>query len=594
MSNGITNNPNVYRQPIIQQPSFTADGKPISATNNAVVQNNPLLNAATSTPSNPGILVGGTVGTAAGLMWLNNFINNPLITKDYNNTFFRKIETFVDKYASKPFAQKITSSLRKANAWFKNNVVRKSEILRTLWSKNSIGRNFAQSTAAGTNGHLANRALQVMEEYQRATGFSGFDTIIAKAKNESYKYYDEIIDAIKNSGADISKVMSNKPWWGFGLIENKSSLKEILNKDTLIKNYKAGGKTLGQKVSGYLMRGLECVTNGTFSGKGAVLMQALIIAQSISEATKAEKGEKFSTFMASWAELMSFIATGAIQVRIINKASALKFIGMSPKNVKALQEAVRLGNIAAKAGDATAYYNNASIINNLKTAAKHSTKWYQKPLKWIGNIVGWARPNETLMPLNKGTALSKIARGFTKAKSYLGFAGRMAIVMAIVVPIFSKIAKGISYKIFGKPVKTIEKEKAKEEAEKKAAEQSQAQQLEELLKQQAQQQGINTQTYTQQPAQPGDLLTRMQQQTQQRQQMATQPMQPVANQGLQPIGATTISKTPEENAGIKRSYIPNSTLGKENPVNMAATRSAAIDAVLRQADWAEAQASKYL
>ena len=491
--------------------------------------------------------------------------------------------------------QKITSTLRNANAWFKKNIVNKSEILRTLWRKNSIGRNFAQSTAAGTNGHLASRALQVMKDYQSATGFKGFDAIIAKAEKESYKYYDEIINAIKNSGADLSKVMSSKPWWGFGLVKNKASLKEILNKDILIKNYKAGGKTLGQKVSGYLMRGLECVTNGTFSGKGQVLMQALFIAQSLSEASKAEKGEKFSAFMANWAELMSFLATGALQVRVINKASALKFIGMSPKNVKALQEAVRLGNIAAKAGDTAAYYRNANIINNLKTAAKHSTKWYQKPLKWIGNIVGWARPNETLMPLNKGTMISKAARFFTRAKSYLGFAGRMAIVMAIVVPIFSKIAKGISHKIFGKPVKTIEKEKAKEEAEKRAAEESQAQQLEELLKQQqAQQQVPNTQAYTQQPSQPGDLLTKMQQQAQQSQQMGAQPMQHIPNQGLQPIAATAISKSPEENAGIKRSYIPNATLGKENPVNLAATRSAAIDAVLRQADWAEAQASKYL
>lgn len=563
-----------------QQPTFTADGKPISATNNAVVQNNPLLNAATSTNQNPAVLVGGTIGSAAGLMWLNDKINNPLLNNDYNNTFFKKIEVFVDKYASKPFVQNTRTVLRNANAWFKKNIVRKSEILRTLWQKNSIGRNFAQSQAAGTNGHLANRALEIMKNYQKATGFTGFDNIIAKAEKESFKYYDEIINTIKTSGADLNKVLAQKPWWGFGIIKNKSSLKEILNKDILIKNYKAGGKTLGQKFAGYLMRGAECITNGLFSGKGPVLLQALFVAQSISEATKAEKGEKFSTFMASWAELMSFLATAALQVRVTNKLAALKFIGMSPTDVKKLQEAVELGNIAAKAGNTAEYYRHASVINNLKTAAKHNTKWYQKPIKWVGDIIGWARPKEMLMPLNKGTMFSKIARGLAKFKTGIGFVGRMAFVMAVVIPIFSGIAKRLSYAIFGKPVKTIEREKAKELAESQQAENKQAQQLDEVLKPQS-----NQQTPT---GKPGSLLEEMQEKYNNKTN-TTQPV--VANQ---PIATTPVTKTAEQNAGIKRSYIPNPILGVENIVQPSATRNAAIDAVLRQADWAEAQAQKYL
>ena len=65
---------------------------------------------------------------------------------------------------------------------------------------------------------------------------------------------------------------------------------------------------------------------------------------------------------------------------------------------------------------------------------------------------------------------------------------------------------------------------------------------------------------------------------------------PVASQTLQPIASTTIKKTPEEDAGIKRSYVPNAYLGTENPVNPASSRSAQIDEVLRRADIAEARA----
>ena len=87
---------------------------------------------------------------------------------------------------------------------------------------------------------------------------------------------------------------------------------------------------------------------------------------------------------------------------------------------------------------------------------------------------------------------------------------------------------------------------------------------------------------------PGSLLEQMQQNYNNKT-TSNQPV--VANQ---PISATSMNKTAEENAGIKRSYIPNATLGVENIVQPSATRNAAIDAVLKQADWAEAQAQKFL
>ena len=175
-------------------------------------------------------------------------------------------------------------------------------------------------------------------------------------------------------------------------------------------------------------------------------------------------------------------------------------------------------------------------------------------------------------------------------KTGLGYVGRGAFVFMVVIPVIASIAKNIGYAIFGKPTKTIAREKAKEEAEKLAAQQEQ-----QNIQQTQTQQPAATQQQTSQPAQqpaqqavqqpqqsakPGNLLDKMKQNQ----------ANPVASQTLQPIASTTIKKTPEEDAGIKRSYVPNAYLGTENPVNPASSRSAQIDEVLRRADIAEARA----
>lgn len=592
MSQNISSNIplNQYRQ--YHQPSntnFTATPAAANISDKGVVQNNPLLNAAANPTDNPlSFLAAAGVSTAA-LMGVNNFVNKPLQNKEYDQTFFKKIETFIDKYATKPKAQSFFDKLRNLKTGAKN-LINKSEILRTLTQKPSIGGPQVQSQAASVKGHLASRAIEAMKkykaEYKLATGneFKEFDAILKKAEKDSYKYYDDIIRTIKGSSADLSKVISKKPWWGFGIVNNKITLREILNKDILIKNYKTAGKSIGQKVSGYLMRGMECLTNGMFSGKGQVLIQALMIAQAASEASKAEKGEKFSTFMASFAELASFIATMGIQMRVVNHLAGLKYIGMSPENVKKYQKAMEIANKAAAMGNKKAYGKMCLYMENLKQAAKANTKWYQKPFKWIGNLVSFGRIKETLKPLKAtktATAFAKIPYGL---KVGLGYAGRIALLMGIVVPIFSGIAKKMSYAIFGKPVKTLEREKLKEQAEAQAMEQQAQQQTVQPTQPMQQPQATQAVTPTQQ-SKPGNLYD----------QLNNKYNHPISSQPMSPsTPAASTLRTPEENAGIRRSYVPNPILGVENTVNPASTRSAQIDAVLRQADIVEAQAQRYL
>lgn len=590
MSQNISGLPNLnpnYQYQKQNQPNFSADGKAVPISTQGVVQNNPLLSAVSSQPENPLKFLAAAGVSTAGLMTINNYINNSLLTKKYDSTIFKKIETFVDKYASKPVTKNILNKLKTVKDWIKTQAG-KSKIIDTLVKKPSIGGPMVQSQAAGAKGHLASRALEVMKKYKAQNpNYTGFDAIIKRAEKESYKYYDEIIRTINNSGADLTKVITKKPWWGFGIVKNKSSLQEILNKNILIQNYKAGGKTLGQKISGYLMRGTEALTNGLFSGKGAVLIQALMIAQSMNEASKAEKGEKFSTFMASFSELMAFMATMGIQMRVVNGIGGLKYLGMTPMQTKRFKVAMKLANKAAKAGDTAGYMRNVNIMNNLKTISKSSLKWYQKPLKWLGDLVTIGRIKETLKPLKSSklaTAFAKIPYGL---KVGLGYAGRIALIMGVIIPIFSGLAKKISYAIFGKPVKTLEREKQKEEIEKTG---------QQTTPQEQPQQPQQVQQPVQGPVPHGDLVDKMNNPQQYQQQPQPQPQQQAipAQSMTQPIASTPVNKTPEQNAGITRNYIPNPVLGAENPINPSATRSAAIDAALRKADLAESQARKFL
>lgn len=605
MNQNIVNYPKLqgyYQQNQMQQPNFAAGNQPVAA-GNAMVQNNPILSRVSQQQDeNPAKMLATAAGTSAAFLALNNLINSPLQTKDYNNTFFKKIETVVDTFGAKPKVKAVTDAISKFKTATKVKI-NNSEILRTLFHKPSIGGSMVQSQAAGAKGHLASRALEIMRKYKEANpNFNGFDHILKKAGKDAYKYYDEIINTIKTSGADLNKVMTKRPWWGMGIIQNKASLKEVINKDILINNYKSAGKTLGQKVSGYLMRGAECVTNGLFSGKGQVVIQAFMVAQSLKEASKAEKGEKFSTFMASWTELMSFLATMGIQMRVVNHLAGLKNIGMSVADVAKYQKAMKIANRAATIGNHKAYAKMTMLMDALKKSASANTKWYQKPLKWIGQLFSFGRINETLKPLKVskiGTTFSKIPYGL---KVGLGYIGRVAFVMGVVIPIFSGIAKRISYTIFGKPVKTLEKQKAEEKAAEEQAKANEMKQQEEYAQKLAELQNNQIKPAQQayqpsQTAKAGNLLDKMNNKYNQTNQTYPQQNQIIANQPLQQQPYTQTASTPIQSspdAGIKRTYMPSPILGKENLQSAAEARSARINEVLRQADWAEMQASKFI
>ena len=106
-----------YYQQSQQNPNFTASGTPI--TTGAAIENNPLINAAASTPDNPAKFLAAMGISTAALFGINNFINNPLQSKKYDQTFFNKVEKYIDNnISSKPKVKKFTDYLHNLKSLF--------------------------------------------------------------------------------------------------------------------------------------------------------------------------------------------------------------------------------------------------------------------------------------------------------------------------------------------------------------------------------------------------------------------------------------------------------------------------------------------
>lgn len=566
-----------------QNPNFAAyPNNPQINAGAKKIEDNTLLKQAQKTQDNPAVLIGGALGFGIPLLWASSVLNKQL-RGNYDDTFFGKIEQFGDRLGNKPALKSTGTKLAAFNEWFKNNVVNKSEILRSIWTKPSVGGSMAQGQATGTMGHLATSARELMEAYDKAHGTTVFKDILEKTAKDSHKYTKEIFEALKAHPETHAEFFNtSKAWVPMPkFLQKGGTLGEIYNKMRLTQNYKNITNSLGKKLSGGTFRALEALSNGMAGGKLAVALQAFFLAQSLKEGLDAPKGDRFKTFAESMASFMAMMLTMGLQLRVFNKAAGLKNIGMSPENYKKYHETIEKLNAAGKAGDEAAYKTLKAELKNIKSG---KVKFWQKPFKWVGNLLSWGRIKETVRPLKSTNPLKNAIKmtGYG-AKIGAGYVGRFAFIATVVMSLFTDTAVKISHKIFGRPQKSI----LDKEEEPKTDEQANAQQLEELKKEIEAEMAAKQTAQAPQQAQninykKGDLLTNMQK---------PKAQQPIASQSLaaQSVAKTENTELPE----LKRTYIPSPILGPEAEISPAESRTARIDAVLRQADLAEAQAQRF-
>lgn len=566
-----------------QNPNFAAyPNNPQINAGAKKIEDNTLLKQAQKTQDNPAVLIGGALGFGIPLLWASSVLNKQL-RGNYDDTFFGKIEQFGDRLGNKPVLKSTGTKLAAFNEWFKNNVVNKSEILRSIWTKPSVGGSMAQGQATGTMGHLATSARELMEAYDKTHGTTVFKDILEKTAKDSHKYTKEIFEALKAHPETHAEFFNtSKAWVPMPkFLQKGGTLGEIYNKMRLTQNYKNITNSLGKKLSGGTFRALEALSNGMAGGKLAVALQAIFLAQSLKEGLDAPKGDRFKTFAESMASFMAMMLTMGLQLRVFNKAAGLKNIGMSPENYKKYHETIEKLNAAGKAGDEAAYKTLKAELKNIKSG---KVKFWQKPFKWVGNLLSWGRIKETVRPLKSTNPLKNAIKmtGYG-AKIGAGYVGRFAFIATVVMSLFTDTAVKISHKIFGRPQKSI----LDKEEEPKTDEQANAQQLEELKKEIEAEMAAKQTAQAAQQAQninykKGDLLTNMQK---------PRAQQPIASQSLaaQSVAKTENTELPE----LKRTYIPSPILGPEAEISPAESRTARIDAVLRQADLAEAQAQRF-
>lgn len=587
-----------------QNPNFEAYKNAQVSSGANKLEDNTLLKQAEKSKDNPAVLVGGTVGFGAFLLWITGRLNEQL-RGDYDKTFFGKMEKWGNELGGKPIVANTGKKAAGLGSWIKTNVIDKSEILRSIWNKPSMGGPQVQSQAAGTLGHVSNSAREYMEFYDKKYGTELFKDVLEKTAKEPHKYADELVNAIKAHPEAKDIVMKKPCWWLPKFAVKGNTLGEIENKIRLTKNYKSWSNPLGAKLSGGTFRSLEALSNGMAAGKVAVLLQAFFLAQSLKEGMDAPKGDKVKTFMESIASFMAMMLTMGIQLKAFNAVAGMKFIGMKPEDYKKYHDLIDRINAAAKNGDKATHTALKAELKNLKKAG--NVKFWQKPFKWAGNILSWGRIKETIRPVtevNNATGffnrLGKNIKNGLKMTPYgakvgASYAGRFALIATVVMSIFTDTGVKISHAIFGRPKKSIlDKEETKEEpADKSKMAQSAQQKLQEqeqLLKQVQEAQKAVNNPHAVNPNvkyKEGNLLTQMKA----NQGHLNAPMG-AQTLGGQPLGAQNINST--EQPEVKRTYVPNPILGPEDEISPAESRTARIDAVMKQADRAELQAQKFL
>ena len=266
-----------------------------------------------------------------------------------------------------------------------------------------------------------------------------------------------------------------------------------------------GVSALGRALPSGFAKIHEGLTSDFVGGKIAPIMQAYFIASAALKAKDAPKGQKLATFMDEESGAASFLITMPIATSLLARAGGMKYIGMGANKtaqtaavdkfrgmVKALNAKIDAGTISR--GE---YVQEAKKI---KEFLKGDTKFWQKPFKLLGRIIGSNYKAETIKPFlenvdNLPADASKLkvlgASVSNRLQSLLyrlktgckvdgrkagiggtfGGALRFALVMFVLSPIVSKPIKWAVNKIFGKPYdpegdKKAEAKKAKKEAKK--------------------------------------------------------------------------------------------------------------------------------
>lgn len=349
------------------------------------VNENPLVKNA-SAADNPLVMVGTGVATWGALIALMNKINDGCKTKD-GTSVLHKLRDFGNKTSQRIdshsfFKSKTYDTIKKNYAeikeFFAKKVIEKSDFLKTLFRTPTVAKNpQVLMMANGTEAEVATAAVQLFDKYVQGPVIPGKEYLHGKdghklhklgfVKNPNNPTKEEIaefenfvknhnrkedIDRIlkiceKNAGETFEVSKGLKIWrtnkylsdylpFTKDLFKRNVHFSEFANKLKVLTGGDAAAKGLGKFLPRAYLRNIQAITFGLDGSKVGMAMQAFFLTSTFLQTAKAEKGDKFKTFMENMFSNQAMYLTMALSIRWMHKFGGLRYLPLKgdPKKLE--------------------------------------------------------------------------------------------------------------------------------------------------------------------------------------------------------------------------------------------------------------------
>lgn len=415
-----------------------------------------------------------------GLYLLNKLLPG-LHGGEYSKSLSGRLANFGDKIANGKLATSaVGKMIGNAGSWVANvakKVVNKSKILSTITKMPTIPENSqVLSMMGGAKEELVRDFSNLMKGGLGKTGTVAEKREFLKALTENfginYKQLKKIDNFITLPPAEQQKVLKfvkdTCSKLGSTGAANAGQYQQIGNQ---LKAMTEASSKLGRFLPKALNRGMY----GLLMGGGIFMaLSAFAIAKAIPTTKKAEKGDKFSTFMEEFLSNISWVITMPIGIKLMNAIGGLKNLGMSPARLRKYRQMLKVHNGTTFASEA-AWKASADALKAFRNKGKIG--FFGKIARGIGKFIGAGR--EVVKPYIKtGANLSKMdkfknfmAKAKFKGANWIAYPIGLLTYMMIFSPIVDKLFVKASHAVFGKPKHSRYDEKPE------AAEEQQPQQV---------------------------------------------------------------------------------------------------------------------
>ena len=369
-------------------------------------------------------------------------------------------------------------------------LVGKSKILTAFFKMPSMPENaFAKGLLHGTDKQLGEEFISFVKKYTKK---GGNINDLAGLTDEAFKNIQNMISSdspskVKNGLEEILKIcekvkdsksvrMDNY----LGRLTGRSvTLEQIGNQ---IRSVTKAKTKLGKILPKIGIRGLHGLT---FGGGIFMILSAYSLANAAVKARKAEKGDRFKTYMEEFLSNISWVVTMPLSAKIMNAFQGLGNIGMTPYKLAKYRKALKVHN-STQFADKAAWKASRDALKAMRKTGK--VGFFGKIFKGIGRFFTTGR--EVIKPYiiaNPTTKAEQFKNYMAKSKFFgrnaLAYPIGLGIYMFLCSPIAEKLFVKTSHAIFGKPKHSLYDEDKEQE------------QLEEVQK--AAQEAIQSQAATQ-------------------------------------------------------------------------------------------------